>query len=140
MNKKIDDALDMESIDGIYKEKTEVAKVDEVTAPVEKNEKERDLDYARQNIYKLIEGGDRALEELGEVAGQSQQPRAYEVISSLIKTMLDANKELIEISEKKNPDPVKSEQSTVNNNHLYIGSTADLLKFVNKKESDDGDS
>jgi hypothetical protein len=72
-----------------------------------------------------------------EVARQSQHPRAYEVVSTLMKTLADANKDLIEVSTKKNEDKDAEDKGPeVVNNNLFVGSTADLQKML--KDMDNG--
>ncbi len=96
----------------------------------------QDIELARSNIKNIIEKGDESLKEMIELAKQSESPRAFEVASGLMKTLLDANKDFVEISMKKkyakeeitNP---KEEQAAANvtNNNLIL-STADLLKML----------
>ena len=54
-----------------------------------------DYEYARQNIYGVIETGANALDQLAQIAAQTQHPRAFEVLANLVKTMVDANKDLL---------------------------------------------
>lgn len=99
-----------------------------------------DLEEVRQNIKGVIETGDDALKEMLEIAKQSEMPRAFEVVSTLMKTMLDANKDLADISTKKKfvkeeiAGPKEAAQNNVTNNNLIV-STADLLKMI-KGEND----
>lgn len=99
-------------------------------------EAENDYDYARENMYNVIEKGTAALEELLGVATQSQHPRAYEVLATTMKTLVDANKELVQLSKKKveeeksNDDPQAGSGGTVTNNNLFVGTTHDLLKVL----------
>ena len=101
-----------------------------------------DLEEARQNVKGVIETGDEALREMLEIAKQSEHPRAFEVVSTLMKTMLDANKDLADISTKKRfvkeeiASPKEAAQTNVTNNNLIV-STADLLKMI-KGENEDG--
>jgi hypothetical protein len=101
-----------------------------------------DLEEARQNIKSVMETGDEALREILEIAKQSEQPRAFEVVSTLMKTMLEANKDLADISTKKRfikeeiNGPKEAAQTNVTNNNLIV-STADLLKMI-KGENEDG--
>lgn len=94
---------------------------------------DKDYNYARDNFYNVIEKGTQALEELLDVASQSQHPRAYEVIATTIKTLIDANKDLVELSMKKKQaelnDPA-SAPSKVINNTLFVGTTSDLQKLL----------
>lgn len=99
-------------------------------------EAENDYDYARENMYNVIEKGTAALEELLGVATQSQHPRAYEVLATTMKTLVDANKELVQLSKKKvdeekvNDDPQTGSGGNVTNNNLFVGTTHDLLKVL----------
>ena len=44
-----------------------------------------DIDYARDTMYHIMEKGKDALEELYDVAKQSQHPRAYEAFNNMLK-------------------------------------------------------
>lgn len=97
---------------------------------------ENDYDYARENMYNVIEKGTSALEDLLGVATQSQHPRAYEVLATTMKTLVDANKELVQLSKKKveeeknNDEPQSGSGGNVTNNNLFVGTTHDLLKVL----------
>ena len=60
-----------------------------------------DYNYARENYYNLIERNQDAVEEMLEIAKQSEHPRAFEVVGQLIKSGLDANKELMALHKTK---------------------------------------
>jgi len=110
---------------------TEVATVDPAT-----DETVKDIELARSNIKNIIEQGDESLNELINLAKQSESPRAFEVVSNMMSTLLNANKDFVEMSMKKkyakeeimNP---KEEQAAANvtNNNLIL-STTDLLKML----------
>ena len=95
----------------------------------------RDIDTAKQNIENIIRQGDESLTEIISIAKQSQSARAFEVVSNLMKTLLDANKDFVEMSTKKKyavdelNAPKEAAQTNVTNNNLII-STADLLKMI----------
>ena len=63
-----------------------------------------DYNYARENYYNLIERNQDAIEEMLEIAKQSEHPRAFEVVGQLIKSGLDANKELMGLHKTKKED------------------------------------
>ena len=99
----------------------------------DKTEADRDYKYARDNFYNVIEKGTQALEELLDVASQSQHPRAYEVLATTMKTLIDANKDLVELSRKKNEEQTpKSDQASGGKvtNNLFVGSTAELQQLM----------
>lgn len=112
---------------------------EEINPTVERSDKSLnlDFDYARSNLYELINTGKSALDELLEVARQSQHPRAYEVASNMLTHLVDANKKLLDLtkqvrdieSSKKSDEPGDS-STKVQQNNLFVGSTAELLKLI----------
>jgi predicted house-cleaning noncanonical NTP pyrophosphatase (MazG superfamily) len=122
--KKLNEVLDIED---------SVQSVQQIVQPPEGNDDEqidKDYEYTRTNLYNIIERGTEALEEVLEVAKQSQQPRAFEVVSTLVKTISDANKDLLELKNKQKA--LKGEKAKAKNvtNALFVGSTADLQKMI----------
>jgi len=94
-------------------------------------EKNDDYEYARRNLYDVIEKGNNALEDIMDVAKQSESPRAYEVVTNLIKTMVDANKDLLQLAKtRKELEAREPEKAQVTNNNLFVGSSAELLKMI----------
>ena len=59
-----------------------------------------DYQYARDNLYNLIERGNDALEGILELAKEMEHPRAYEVASGLIKTVSDTTMELLRMQKE----------------------------------------
>lgn len=108
-------------------------------AKVEKTDEENDYDYARTNFYNVIEKGTDALEQMLDVARASEHPRAYEVVSTLMKTLVDANKDLVSMGEKRTKrDEPESADKPVTNNNLFVGSTAELQQLLKDMRQDDG--
>ena len=109
--------------------------------PVFLPQKEKnDYEYARQNMYDIIEKGQSALEDIVDIARQSESPRAFEVVTNLIKTLADANKDLMDLAKKNKeltkPDASNEGNKTVNNN-LFVGSSSELLKMIKDKANED---
>lgn len=110
---------------------TEVQTVDPET-----DETIQDIEQARSNIKNIIEQGDDSLKEMIELAKQSESPRAFEVASGLMKTLLDANRDFVDMSTKKkyakeeilNPKE-EEQQANITNNNLIL-STSDLLAML----------
>ena len=119
--------------DKIISEALDIA--EPVIEPMVLSENEADdYEFARKNIRTIVERGSIALDKMLEVADLSQHPRSYEVVSTLIKSLSDANKDLLELSEKKGrieKSKTGGEAQTINNN-LYI-STNELLKLIKQK-------
>jgi len=109
---------------------------------VDDNKKDVDNDYtySREVLYDLIEKGRGALEDMIEVARESEHPRAFEVLSGLIKNTADVNDKLLDLNKKHkdiSTDPLKQVENGTTNNNVFIGSTTDLqrmLQDVHKKE------
>ncbi len=120
----------------VVPKKTELAEL----KPVD-DKADRDYDYARTNFYNIIETGTEALEQMLDVAKASEHPRAYEVVSTIMKTLVDANKDLVSMSAKKQEseeDKNPSEKAMTNNN-LFVGSTAELQQLLKDMRSNDAD-
>lgn len=103
----------------------------EVIVPEDDSNIENDFKYTRENLYSIIEQGSRALEDMIDVAKASEHPRAYEVVSTLMKTIVDANKDLLDLSKKRKElqrEEQKDSPQTVNNN-LFV-STSELQKMI----------
>ena len=92
-----------------------------------------DYNYARENYYNLIERNQDAVEEMLEIAKQSEHPRAFEVVGQLIKSGLDANKELMALHKTKKELSIEKGTQTLVNNAVFVGSTAELQKLLKVK-------
>ena len=96
-------------------------------------DKDKDYEYSRETLYDLIEKGREGIEEMIEVARQSEHPRAYEVLAGLIKDTANTSEKLMDLHRKiKNIDQMmlpSPEQATTTNN-LFVGSTTELQKML----------
>lgn len=109
--------------------------IEPAALPTTTKEYDRDLDYVRKNQIELIEQGVKGLEGIINVADQSQHPRAYEVLSTYLRTLSELNKDLVITSEKKKDTRVISTQKQDNiTNNLFVGSTKDLQELLKKKD------
>jgi hypothetical protein len=121
-------ALDITPLQAIIQPPKQVQKIETKNSD--------DYEYARTNMYDIIEKGQEALVGILDVANMSQHPRSYEVAANLIKTLSEVNKDLLQLAKTKKEidkeDGVDSPQKVTNN--LFVGSTADLLKTL-KHES-----
>lgn len=109
-------------------------------APNDDNEIDREYEYTRTNLHNIIDRGTDALEEMLMIAKQSEQPRAFEVVASLIKTVSDANKDLLELKNKQKT--MKGEKASAGaknvTNALFVGSTAELQKMLKEAKKNGG--
>ena len=102
-----------------------------ITPKTDGKDDDIDYNYARENYYNLIERNQDAIEEMLEIAKQSEHPRAFEVVGQLIKSGLDANKELMGLHKTKKELSIEKSSTTTNvNNAVFVGSTAELQKLL----------
>lgn len=97
-----------------------------------KEDTQTDYVQSRENFYELVEKGKKALDGAMDIARETDQPRAYEVVAQLLKNVTDTNKEIIEL-QKRMEDLKAHERKLGNtniNNALFVGSTADLQKML----------
>ena len=100
-----------------------------------KEQLKKDYEYTRGNLYSLIEKGQEAVDGILELAQQSDQPRAFEVAGQLIKHVGDVADKLVDLQKKVNEieNPKKSKEVNTTNNTMFVGSTADLAKFLKQQ-------
>lgn len=108
--------------------------IDNLIAKAHDDSAKSDFEAARANLYEVIQTGQEAMDKLSEIAGQSQHPRAFEVLAKLMDTMVNTNKELLQLQTKiREIDaadaPISEKAQTINNN-LFVGSTAELQKVL----------
>ena len=65
------------------------------------NDVKDDYDYARSKYYNLAEKGDEAIELMLELARDSEHPRAFEVLSNMMKQNAEIADRLMELQKKK---------------------------------------
>jgi len=90
-----------------------------------------DYNYSRQTYYDLIEKGKESLDLMVEVARESEHPRAFEVLSGMIKNVSEVNDKLMDLNKKNkdiSADDIKKIEKTTNN--LFVGSTAELQRML----------
>ena len=84
-----------------------------------------DYEYSRDTYYELLEKGKESLELMIDVARESEHPRAFEVLSTMMKNMADINDKLMDLNKKNEP---KQLGNTTNN--LFLGTTVDLQRLI----------
>ena len=90
-----------------------------------------------KNLKSIINSAQTSIEDLSTIASTSESPRAYEVLSALMKTIVDANKDLLELQRKVKllKDESPSQPSSVTN-ALFVGSTTELQKLIKQEQND----
>ena len=132
LNANLSEIFDVEPIKEVSKEEILPAVV-EYADPVN-----ADADFARDNIRELVTQGNQAVNELMLIARDGQHPRAFEVLSGLMKNLADMNKDLLEIQKRKKDLAPKAE--TQNNlsidKAVFVGSTAELVKMLKTQKQE----
>ena len=134
MDEKVNEILGLNSLPEEKKE------VKEFSPPVKREDDkskadvDNDYKYSRDNYYNLIEKGQEAIQGILDIAKEGQHPRAYEVAGQLIGQVGQTVDKLQDL-QKKLKD-LKELPKTANaniKNALFVGSTAELQKMLNKK-------
>jgi hypothetical protein len=103
---------------------------------VNKEDVDKDYTTVRENLKDIVRRGTEAIDGIMLVASETQSPRAYEVVATLIKSVADANKDLLslhkQIKEIKKTE-VNNNTTNVTNNSLFVGSTSELQKLIKGK-------
>lgn len=91
-----------------------------------------DYDYARTQLYSLIEKGQEAVNGALELAQEGDSARSYEVAINGIKNVSEVAEKLLDLQKKvKELDEVQvTNQTNVTNNSVFVGSTSDLQKMI----------
>jgi hypothetical protein len=114
-----------------FEESTEIVEVDSDLDHIE-----ADYQYSRNQLYKLIQKGQKAIDGIIDVASGSDHPRAYEVAFQGMKHVSDMTDKLIDLQKKMKAieeDAPQRGPSTINNT-MFVGSTAELQKFLKQSK------
>lgn len=111
-----------------------------VPVPTEDQEDQKD-DYmlARTTFRDLIHKGNDAIEGISDLAKQSESPRAYEVMATLMKTVADTTKDLFDLQKRKKDlaggtEKKLDETAITIDKAVFVGTTAELLRKVKGNE------
>lgn len=102
---------------------------------------EEDYKLTRENVRKLIVTSDEAIANMMNLASDSEHPRAFEVLATMIKTASDVNKHLQDIHKERKKlikgDTKKDKSLAIENqnNAIFVGTTADLQKYLNNQQT-----
>ena len=130
-NEKISKALSTSYKSDVEKVKKEVKDI-----KLSDDKTENDFNITRKNLKELIDRGSEAIDGILKIASEGDQPRAYEVAATLIKTVAEVNTDLMDLH-KKMADMDKTEVNVNNttNNAIYVGSTLELQDLINNDRS-----
>jgi hypothetical protein len=135
MTKKFDKLNETFNVDG----EIVPVKAEEISEKIEKyasdaDDIKKDYEYARGNLYSLVEKGQEAINGMLELAQESEMPRAYEVLGQLIKTTTETTEKLMALHKiKKDVEEDAPKGPTTVNNALFVGSTTELAKLLKQQ-------
>ena len=111
-----------------------------VPRKIDENKTDIDNDYthSRDNYYNLIDKGNQAIDGILDIAKEGQHPRAYEVAGQLIGQVAQTVDKLQDLQKKLNDlKELPKSANTQIKNALFVGSTNELQKILNRKKEDE---
>lgn len=137
----IDMSDTFENLDKTFNIESAIEKAEETVVDIKKAKTDKDInndyEYTRGQLYNLIEKGQEAINGILDVAQNSDHPRAYEVAGNLIKNVADISDKLVDLQKKmKELDQEKKGPTSVTNNAMFVGSTAELQKMLKQMGND----
>ena len=138
----IDDKLNevLNIADKVLEKKEEKNPLEVANAPPkpvapENAEVATDFDTGRNELYKMLEKGNTAIDGILNLAKEGEHPRAYEVAGQLIKTQSEIAQNLLDLQDKlKKIKDVKELGPKNVTNALFVGSTTELQKMIKKNK------
>jgi hypothetical protein len=117
----------------VEKPKTEVDKGQII------NDTEKDIEYSRGKMKELIGQSSEAIEQMMALASESEHPRAFEVLSNMIKDTCQMSQDLVKLQKVRKDITQEKEaaRSDTTNNSIFVGSTAELQKFLKTRDIED---
>lgn len=108
------------------------------TGPLEATSEEEILTEVEHNLRTVIDYGNNAIKDLADLASSSEHPRPYEALSTLIKSVTDANMSLAGLRKKNQGGALRAadrfQDPTVDeNNGTVLSSVDDILKSLEKE-------
>ena len=103
------------------------------------NDTETDLEYSRDKMKSLIDQSCEAINHMMALASDSEHPRAFEVLSTMIKHTSEMSQDLIKLQKTRKDitQEKRGPSSTTTNNSIFVGSTTELQKYLKKNNEDD---
>ena len=96
---------------------------------------EKDIEYSRDKMKLLIDQSCEAINQMMALASESEHPRAFEVLSTMIKHTSEMTHDLVKL-QKMRKDITQDKNAPGNsttNNAIFVGSTTELQRFLKKE-------
>ena len=103
--------------------------------PPSQDDVKDDYEFSRETYRSLVSKSNEAIEQMLNLAMQSEHPRAFEVLSNMLKNTSDMTDKLMELQKRKKDIQKKEEAAAdtkpaLTQNNLFLGSTTDLQKHL----------
>ena len=115
------------------------ARTTEPTKPAESESKEvqDDYEFSRKSYRDLVDKSNHAIEAMLDLALQAEHPRAFEVLSTMLKNTSEITDKLMDLQKKKkdmkDAPAERSSQPALTQNNVFVGSTKELQKAMIQK-------
>ena len=89
------------------------------------NDTEDDVEYSRQKMKELIDMSSEAIQNMMALAAETEHPRAFEVLSNMIKQASEMSQDLVKLQKTRKEITQSKEESNgkTTNNAIFVGST-----------------
>ena len=102
-------------------------------------DREKDYQYARAQLYDIVEKMQESLNTAMEVAQESEHPRAFEVVFNGAKNAADVVDKINDLHKKMKDlevEEVKVQQHNNTTNNVFMsGSTAELINMLKEQKN-----
>jgi uncharacterized protein Yka (UPF0111/DUF47 family) len=115
---------------------------EEPTDVVKLPDQETDYQLSRETFRGLIKKGNSAIDDMHDIAKQAESPRAYEVLSTMIKTIADVTKDLYGLQKQTKElkevrgKPTHPDGAINVEKAVFVGTTSDLLKKIKEAKNE----
>lgn len=100
---------------------------------------EDDAAAVRDTLYELLKQGSEAFEDLKRIAVAEESPRSFEVLNGMLANLSDIATKIMDVHERKarikksqSSDTQHVNNGTVNNNNVFVGTTAQLQEMIKR--------
>lgn len=105
-------------------------------SPPNQDDVKDDYEFSRETYRNLVSKSNEAIEQMLNLAMQSEHPRAFEVLSNMLKNTSDMTDKLMALQKAKKDLAKKAEAESsgkapaLTQNNVFLGSTTDLQKHL----------
>jgi hypothetical protein len=134
-DKLLSEALGIENVVEIIPPK----QIEIINTQHEDDDIKADYNLSRRTFRSLIDKGNAAMENLTDLAKESESPRAYEVLATMMRTIADTTKDLYDLQKKtkdlKGEDKKEQPNVTVEK-AVFVGTPTELLDRIKERKNE----